>query len=119
MRRRHSFRRLKAEVLQRKKKQFIEAIKAGEFDKLRHPGQVILQTCLKPNNLSIAEASNLLELTYERLSDIIDGKDNIDPKIAIKIEEVFGGNAIEWWAMQTDYNLFKKLEEEQLDNERK
>lgn len=70
-----------------------------------HPGEILSELIFKPNNLSVEKASHLLGVSRPNLSNVVNGKSAISPKMAIRISKVFGGNASLWIRMQAAYDL--------------
>lgn len=80
-----------------------------------HPGEILSEFILKHNNLSVQKASELLGVSRPNLSNIVNGKRAISPKMAIRISKVFGGKPNIWVRLQTAYDLRKA--EEEFENE--
>ncbi|RZJ80979.1 MAG: addiction module antidote protein, HigA family [Flavobacterium sp.] len=66
---------------------------------------------MKVNNLTVLKAAELLQVTRPTLSNILNCKAAITPNMAIRIEKVFGGNAVLWLKLQATYDL-RKAEKE-------
>ena len=72
-----------------------------------HPGEILREEIIKPYNLTVLKASELLKVTRPTLSNILNGKAAITPNMAIRISKVFGGNADLWVRLQTTFELRK------------
>lgn len=72
---------------------------------LVHPGEILKMEVIDAHNLSITEASGLLDITRSNLSNILNGKTAISSEMALRIETVFGGNARLWSRLQAAYDL--------------
>lgn len=71
-----------------------------------HPGEFIREFCVKcPSGITGAAA--LLGVSRPGLSCIINGRAGISPRMALRLEEVFGGTAESWLAMQSAHDLWK------------
>lgn len=70
-----------------------------------HPGEILLNQIVKPNNLTVDKAAKYLGITRPTLSNIVNGKSAITPIMAIRISKVFGGNPAFWVRLQTSYDL--------------
>jgi addiction module HigA family antidote len=70
-----------------------------------HPGTVVLSECIEPLGLTITEASSALGVTRTTLSELVNGKRGISPKMAIRLSQVFGGSAASWLTQQAYYDL--------------
>ena len=73
-----------------------------------HPGIILKEDVIEPNQLSIGKAAELLGLSRLTLSKIANGKGSITPNIAFRIEKVFGSNADFWLRMQRGYDLIEE-----------
>ena len=72
-----------------------------------HPGTVVLQECIEPLRLSITDAAAALGVTRNTLSELVNGKRGISPKMAVRLSKVFGGSAESWLVQQVQYDLAK------------
>ena len=73
-----------------------------------HPGIILKEDVIDPNQLSIGRAAELLGVSRLTLSKIVNCKGSITPNIALRIEKVFGGNADFWLRMQRGYDLIEE-----------
>ncbi|WP_185205118.1 HigA family addiction module antitoxin [Chryseobacterium sp. C3] len=78
-----------------------------------HPGEILNDLIIEPNNLNIEEASKLLGITKATLSDIINGKGSITNIIATSISKAFGGSPVFWVRLQAVYNSRNEKEMEE------
>jgi len=69
-----------------------------------HPGQLV-KAYLDDLGLSVAEAAKGLGITRQQLHNIIAGRSNVTPEMAIRLEKAFGSTAGTWLRMQTNYDL--------------
>lgn len=76
------------------------------MEKKQHPGFFIKTACLDRFNLSVTDASILLNFPRPNLSLILNGKRGISAGLAIKLEAVFNISAKQWLEIQLDYDLF-------------
>jgi addiction module HigA family antidote len=54
-----------------------------------HPGEHVLEDCLKPLGLSIAKAADVLRVSRLTLSNLVNGKNGVSPEMAtIKVKRV-------------------------------
>lgn len=72
-----------------------------------HVGEILKEDIIDPANLTIGDASKLLNTTRLTLSKIINGKSSITPDMALRISYVFGGSADFWLRLQRKYDLAK------------
>ena len=72
---------------------------------LTHPGEILKLELIETRELTISKAAEILDITRQSLSNILNGKARIIPIIALKIENVFGGSARLWVNLQSTYDL--------------
>ncbi len=70
-----------------------------------HPGELLREEIIEPNNLTITEVAAMLGVTRPALSNVVNEKAAISPMMALRITRVFGGNAELWIRMQASYDL--------------
>ena len=70
-----------------------------------HPGELLREEIIEPNNLSVTEVAVMLGVTRSALSNVVNEKAAISPMMALRIAKVFGGNAELWIRMQASYDL--------------
>lgn len=71
-----------------------------------HPGEFIKEICLKPNGMTITEAAERLGVARNTFSKLLNGKNGISPKMALRLERVFGPSAESWLTQQINYDLW-------------
>ncbi len=74
---------------------------------VQHPGQVLLQRCLQPHNLSIAHAAEKLHISRKQLSLFVNGHSSVSVLLAKKLELGTGISAQFWLNRQQKYDLHK------------
>ena len=70
-----------------------------------HPGEILLEDVIKPAEITIGQAADLLKVSRLTLSKILNGRGGITPNMALRIEAVFGGKAEFWLRLQRIYDL--------------
>jgi addiction module HigA family antidote len=70
-----------------------------------HPGETILEECLKPLGLSITKGAGVLGVARLTLSNLVNGRNGISPEMAIRLSKAFGSSPEVWLGMQMDYDL--------------
>lgn len=70
-----------------------------------HPGEILREDIINAANLSVTEAASFLGISRLSLSKILNGRGNITPNIALRLEKVFGGKAEFWLRMQRTFDL--------------
>jgi len=82
----------------------IEGDKEMEMKNPVHPG-LLVKECLEDLGLSVAEASKALGITRQQLHNVIAGRSNVTPEMAIRFEKAFGSTADTWLRMQMNHDL--------------
>lgn len=72
---------------------------------LPHPGEIVKHDCLDELGLSVTDAANVLGVTRNTLSRIINGRAGISAEMAIRLEKAGWLNAEMWLRLQTAYDL--------------
>jgi addiction module HigA family antidote len=70
-----------------------------------HPGEHVLEDCIKPLDLTITKAAEVLGVTRQALNNVVNGKSGISPEMAIRLSKAFGGSPEVWLRMQMQYDL--------------
>ncbi len=69
-----------------------------------HPGALVAE-CHADLGVSVAEAAKALGITRQQLHNVIAGRSNVTPEMAIRFEKAFGSTADTWLRMQSNYDL--------------
>lgn len=77
-----------------------------------HPGEVLKELVLEPLELTITDASKMLDVSRKTLSRIVNTSGSITPEMAYRLELVFNTpNAEHWLRLQNAYDLNKMRQE--------
>ena len=71
-----------------------------------HPGETLKELYIEPLGLDISNTAKKLGMTRAGLSEIVNCKRGISPKVAIKLSKAFGGSAQSWVNQQASYDLW-------------
>jgi len=55
-----------------------------------HPGGFVLRQCIEPLGLTIEYAAAALGVTRTTLSELVNGKRDISPEMAVRLSKAFG-----------------------------
>lgn len=84
-----------------------------------HPGEIVLEECIKPLDLTITDAAKGLGITRNSLSRLINGRNGISPQMAVRLSMAFGSSAEMWLRMQNAYDLAQiQIEESSIQVEK-
>ena len=71
-----------------------------------HPGEVLLDLCLKPMGLTVTQAAAALGVSRKTLSSILNARAGISPEMAVRLSLAFGTTAESWMNQQVQYDLW-------------
>jgi addiction module HigA family antidote len=83
-----------------------------------HPGEMLSEEFLKPMGITQRELANAINVPYQRVNEIINGKRGITPSTALRLAKVFGVSADFWMNIQLRWDLYfaRKSESDALDS---
>ena len=70
-----------------------------------HPGEMLLEEFLEPNDMTQTALAGQLGWTRTRLNELIKGKRGITAEAALDLAEVLGTTAKLWMNLQATYDL--------------
>jgi addiction module HigA family antidote len=70
-----------------------------------HPGEVLLEDFMKPNNLSVYRVAKDIGVPALRINQIIKGERGVSADTALRLARYFGTGALVWVRMQARYEL--------------
>ena len=71
-----------------------------------HPGEMLLEEFLKPLGLSQAEAAGRMQMTTNRLNEIVKGKRGVTADTAWRLSRLLGTSAELWMNLQMNWDLW-------------
>lgn len=83
-----------------------------------HPGEMLLEEFLKPMGITQRDLANAINVPYQRINEIINGRRGITPSTALRLAKVFGVSADFWMNVQLRWDLYfaKKSELDDLND---
>ena len=81
------------------------------------PGEMLLEEFLKPMGMTQRELADKINVPYQRVNEIINGRRGITPSTALRLAKVFGMSDEFWMNVQLRWDLFfvKQAESEILE----
>lgn len=70
-----------------------------------HPGQFVRSEVLEAHQLSVREAAEILGVTRQTLSILLNGHASLTPEMALRIEKAFGVSMDTLVRLQTSYDI--------------
>ena len=71
-----------------------------------HPGEMLLEEFLGPMGFTQRELANAINVPYQRVNEIINGRRGITPSTALRLAKAFGVSADFWMNMQLRWDLY-------------
>ena len=81
-----------------------------------HPGEILLEECIKPLNMSISAFALRIGTSRKNLSEIINGKTGISAEMALKLSKALNTSAEFWLNLQQQFDLWRAKQVVNLDN---
>ena len=83
-----------------------------------HPGEMLREEFLIPMNLTQKELADSIQVSYQRINEIVSGKRGVTPSTALRLAEYFGMSADFWLNLQIKFDLYLAQKKEKLVLER-
>src|SRR5258706_3927128 len=72
-----------------------------------HPGEVLADTVLGENGLSVSEFARKLGVSRVALSRVVNGRAAVSADMALRFADALGGSAESWLRLQASYDLWQ------------
>ena len=70
-----------------------------------HPGEILLEEFMLPNDISINKLARDIAVPPGRISEIVNGKRGITADTALRLGKYFSVSPETWMGLQADYDL--------------
>lgn len=77
-----------------------------------HPGEMLLEEFLKPLGITQTAFALRLDISFQRLNEVINAKRSVTPDTALRLARVTGMSAGFWLGLQQDWDLWHALRSE-------
>lgn len=77
-----------------------------------HPGEMLLEEFLKPMNITQKELSDAINVSYQRINEIVNGRRGITPSTALRLSKYFGMSADFWMNLQLRLEIYNAQQAE-------
>ena len=71
-----------------------------------HPGEMLLEEFLMPMDLSQRDLANGIQVPYQRVNELINGKRGVTPGTALRLAKYFGNTPAFWMNLQLRWDLY-------------
>ncbi|MCE7985870.1 MAG: addiction module antidote protein, HigA family [Caldilinea sp. CFX5] len=78
-----------------------------------HPGEMLLEEFLTPMNITQRELADAIQVPYQRINEIVNGKRGVTPSTALRLAKFFGMTPDFWMNLQLRWDLYWAQQEEQ------
>jgi antitoxin HigA-1 len=76
------------------------------------PGEILLEEFLKPRGIAQVDAARRLQISLNRLNEIVLGKRGITPDTALRLARLFKMSPQFWVRLQADWDLQQVMRRE-------
>ncbi len=83
-----------------------------------HPGEVLLEDFIKPLGLTQRELADAINVYFQNLNEIINGRRGISVIMAMKLAKFFETSVEFWINLQTQYDLTRFIAKKKEDIEK-
>jgi antitoxin HigA-1 len=71
-----------------------------------HPGDMLLVEFLTPMNITQRDLADAIQVPYQRINDIVNGRRGVTPSTALRLAKYFGMSADFWMSLQYRWDLY-------------
>ncbi len=84
-----------------------------------HPGRVVRVSCLDPLGLSVTQGAEVLGVSRQALSNLVNCRARVSGDMAIRLAKAFGSTTETWIRLQAAYDVAQaRQRESQIDVKR-
>ena len=77
-----------------------------------HPGEVLVEEFLRPLDMTQADAARRMDISTNRLNELVRGKRGVTASTAIRLSELLGTSAEFWMNLQITWDLWHAYQAE-------
>jgi len=71
-----------------------------------HPGEMLLREFLEPLGITQTELAERMEIPFQRVNSLVNGRRGVTPDTALRLSKVFGTTPGFWMNHQLRWDLF-------------
>lgn len=83
-----------------------------------HPGEMLLEEFLMPMGISQRELASAINVSYQRINEIVNGRRGMTPGTALRLSRFLGTTADFWMNLQLRWDLYLAQQSERSELER-
>jgi addiction module HigA family antidote len=77
-----------------------------------HPGEMLLEEFLNPMEISQKDLADHIQVPYQRINEIVNGRRGITPSTALRLAKFFDMSADFWMNLQLRWDLYFAQQDE-------
>ena len=77
-----------------------------------HPGEMLLEEFLIPMNITQRMLADAIQVPYQRINEVINGRRGMTPSTALRLAKYFGLSADFWMSIQLRWDLYHAQQRE-------
>ena len=77
-----------------------------------HPGEMLLEEFLTPMGISQRDLADNIQVPYQRVNEIVNGRRGITPSTALRLAKFFDMSADFWMNLQLRWDLYFTQQDE-------
>jgi antitoxin HigA-1 len=77
-----------------------------------HPGEMLLEEFLAPMGITQKDLADNIEVPYQRINEIVNGRRGITPSTALRLAKFFDMSADFWMNLQLRWDLYLAQQDE-------
>lgn len=77
-----------------------------------HPGEMLLEEFLNPMGISQKDLADNIQVPYQRINEIVNGRRGITPSTALRLAKFFDMSAEFWMNLQLRWDLYFAQQDE-------
>ena len=78
-----------------------------------HPGEMLLEEFLTPMGLTQRDLAEAIQVPYQRINEIVNGRRGITPSTALRLAKFFGNSEGFWMNLQLRWDLYQARQSEE------
>ena len=77
-----------------------------------HPGEILREEFLEPLNMTQRNLAGIINTSYQRVNELVNGKRGITPDTALRLSKAFGNSAEFWMNLQSQRDIYLAYQKE-------